>query len=380
MQNCLFLKDKKFLVLGLTESPYEVRYINRFYDQAKDLGIEKNIYFYAYEIKLLDFIPRSQIIFDDKLANFVRTKDHKFYEDFLNCALLKKAKAIIPRVVHPEYLYSSLICMDQRPEISLGGYGFELFIRSRSRANIVKKILKLNNISGLLLHTIGGREAKLPEKTLTKDNLSKKIILNTEPLFDSLSKYQGDKIIARNFFNLDQNKKLILFFGSFYPWKGPDILLKAIDFLDNTYKVIFAGNTDSYFGEITNFEKKNVFLIDKPTDDVMYKLFHACDLVACPYGPTYEFSSSSVFMSSILSGKASVVPNIEPFVTVINNYKCGEVFNLEDSFSLAQAIKKISENIDNNPNFYNSKLINFCNSIISWEEILNFHMNFSSNV
>ena len=43
----------------------------------------------------------------------------------------------------------------------------------------------------------------------------------------------------------------------------------------------------------------------------MYKLFHASDIIVCPYGPTYEYGTSNVCMSALLSEKPLVCPSIE---------------------------------------------------------------------
>ena len=225
----------------------------------------------------------------------------------------------------------------------------------------------------MLRHTIGGKDSKWPDEFLKNEEFANKIVLNSEPLFDSIDKYKGDKDEAKIFFGIDTKKIVILFFGSFYPWKGPDLLLDAIKFLDNSFQIIFAGNTDTYPKDLSNFKKENILLFDKPGDHEMYKLFHASDIVTCPYGPTYKYSSSSVFMSSILSSKPAVVPSFEPFKNVIDTYKCGELFDQGDLNSFVNSINIISNNIKEDPSYYNLNFDRYISSIITWEEIIKFH-------
>ena len=78
-------------------------------------------------------------------------------------------------------------------------------------------------------------------------------------------------------------------------------------------------------------------------------------------------------MSALLSEKPLVCPSIEPFTSFIENYKCGETFISNDSVDLANAINKISRNI----NLYETQtklaLPEFVKSIIKWEDIIKFH-------
>lgn len=361
------------LILSLTESPYEVRYLKMFYEISRKFDFDSDIYYYSYGNLLSEYIPSKQIINDDILNDYLINKDFRIYDNFFKCAKEMNANVIIPRVIFPEFLYSTILALDNCPKISLSGYAFELFIRSSSRANIVKKILEINEVSGLLLHTIGGQKAKWPPSINLQENLIKKVKLTSEPLFDSLSKYTGDKIKCRNDLGLNDQKNIILFFGSMYPWKGTDILLDSLKFLRNNVYCIFAGNTQTYGSNLDKLNKENILLIDKPSDDLMYKLFHASDIVICPYGPSYEYGTSSVCISSILCSKPVVCPSVEPFVSVIEKYKCGELFTPNDVYSLSNAIDKIFYEEKINKYSYHRDL--FIKSIESWANILSYHMN-----
>ncbi len=361
----------KFLILSLTESPFEIRYLKKFYETSREINIASDIYYYSYGNLLSEFIPSNQIIYDDLLNDYVINKDFRLYDNFFKCANEKNANVIIPRVIHPEFLYSTISALENCPKISLSGYAFELFIRSSSRANIVKKILEKKEVSGLMLHTIAGKDAKWPPSINLQDKLIKKIKLTSEPLFDSLSKYTGDKFKCRNDLGLNDKKNIILFFGSMYPWKGADTLLDSLKFLKNNVHCIFAGNTQTYGSNLDKLNKENIILIDKPSDDLMYKLFHACDIVICPYGPSYAYGTSSVCISSILSSKPVVCPSIEPFVSVIEKYKCGELFTPNDHHSLSSAIDKVFN--EEKINKYSAHRDLFVKSINCWRNILDYH-------
>ena len=59
----------KRLILSLTESPYEVRYLKMFYETSREFNFDDNIYYYSYGDLLSEYIPSKQIINDDRLHN-----------------------------------------------------------------------------------------------------------------------------------------------------------------------------------------------------------------------------------------------------------------------------------------------------------------------
>ena len=363
------------IVLSLTESLYEMRYIRKFFEKTKDMGIDSDFIYYTHGDFFSNIIPKKRIFIDYKLDNYLKIKDHRFYEDYLNFVVKNGSKAIIPRVIHPEFLYSSIISLKKCPNISLSGYAFELFIRSKSRANIVKKILELEKVKGLLLHTIGGKNAKWPPELEIDKNIRNKINIDAEPLLDSLTKFKGNKSKARKELSLKKNQKILLFFGTMYPWKGPETLLNSLEYLEDDFHIIFGGNIKTFYGDLEKLNNSKITLIDKPSDSLMYKLFHASDIVVCPYGTTYEYGTSNVCMSALLSKKPLVCPDLEPFTSFIQKYNCGEAFLSNNSIDLAKTINKISKNLGLYESQSKLGFNDFVKALIKWESIIRFHLN-----
>ena len=150
----------------------------------------------------------------------------------------------------------------------------------------------------------------------------KKCTLSPHPLFDNFGP-PIDKITARNYFGLNENHKVLLFFGFIRPYKGLDLLLEAMAKLKmDDLKLIIAGEfyTDEkpYFEMVERFgigEKlvwKNHFI----SNEEVGIYFCAADLVVQPYkhatqsGVTqiaYHFEKPMIVTN--VGGLAEIVPD-----------------------------------------------------------------------
>lgn len=150
----------------------------------------------------------------------------------------------------------------------------------------------------------------------------KKCTLSPHPLFDNFGP-PIDKTTARNYFGLNENHKVLLFFGFIRPYKGLDLLLEAMAKLKmDDLKLIIAGEfyTDEkpYFEMVERLgigEKlvwKNHFI----SNEEVGIYFCAADLVVQPYkhatqsGVTqiaYHFEKPMIVTN--VGGLAEIVPD-----------------------------------------------------------------------
>jgi len=97
-----------------------------------------------------------------------------------------------------------------------------------------------------------------------------------------------DKHNARGRLNIPLNSKVLLFFGLIRDYKGLDVLLEAMNTLDENYYLIVAGEVygddQSYLKQIENIPKAHVLMHNSyiPDDEVKY-YFSASDLCVLPY-------------------------------------------------------------------------------------------------
>ena len=93
---------------------------------------------------------------------------------------------------------------------------------------------------------------------------------------------------AREHFNIPLNSKVLLFFGLIRDYKGLDVLLEAMNDLDETYYLIVAGEVygddQTYLKQIENISKAHVLMHNRYIpDDEVKRYFSASDLCVLPY-------------------------------------------------------------------------------------------------
>jgi len=115
-----------------------------------------------------------------------------------------------------------------------------------------------------------------------------KVLVSPHPIYDQY-KSKIDKQTASAELGINPDKKNLLFFGLIREYKGLDILIEAMSFLDNTYQLIIAG--ESY----ENFQKYQALINKSPLksnikvleqyipDDMVTTLFSAADVLVLPY-------------------------------------------------------------------------------------------------
>lgn len=115
-----------------------------------------------------------------------------------------------------------------------------------------------------------------------------KILLQPHPIYQQ---YSGkiDKSIANKKLNLLNDKKNLLFFGLIRDYKGLDLLINSMSYLDESYQLVIAGESygsfDKYMELINQSplrEQITVFEQYIP-DDMVSVLFSAADVLVLPY-------------------------------------------------------------------------------------------------
>ncbi|HPB89099.1 MAG TPA: glycosyltransferase [Bacteroidales bacterium] len=126
--------------------------------------------------------------------------------------------------------------------------------------------------------------------SLTPD---KPYILQPHPLYDHFgAKMEKEKACER--LGIKPDKKNLLFFGLIRDYKGLDLLIEAMKHLDDSYRLIIAGESygsfDKYQEQIKNLIAKNSSLAERIVvfnryidDDEVPAFFSASDLCVLPY-------------------------------------------------------------------------------------------------
>ncbi len=124
-------------------------------------------------------------------------------------------------------------------------------------------------------------------------------ITKAHPLFNHFGN-KKDSIEAKKTLGLDLDKKTLLFFGLIRDYKGLDLLIEAMNQLDDSYQLVIAGESygsfDKYREQINrNKNIKNIKVFNTYISDAEVPLFFsAADVCVLPYKSATQSGISSI--------------------------------------------------------------------------------------
>lgn len=167
------------------------------------------------------------------------------------------------------------------------------------------------------------------------------ILINPHPVYDHY-KERINKSEACRELNIKPDKKNLLFFGLIREYKGLDILIKAMSFLDESYQLIIAGESYDDFNKYQslidqsplkeNITVKNQYI----PDDMVTLLFSASDALILPYRSATQ---SGVLLLAYQMETPVITTNVGTLGDTISTAKTGIVVNEADPESIANGIK-----------------------------------------
>ncbi|MGB9663935.1 MAG: glycosyltransferase [Ignavibacteria bacterium] len=175
----------------------------------------------------------------------------------------------------------------------------------------------------------------------------KKVFRSTLPIYDCYGFNQSlSKLEARKKLGIDENKRVLLFFGYVRAYKGLMNLIEAMPYLlkeNENYFLLIVGefyeSKDKYFERIKKLNiGKNVLVIDEfvPNEEVgLY--YSAADLVVLPYNSATQ---SGILNIAYGFKKPVVVTNVGGLPELVENGKTGFIVEPQNPLALAEGIKK----------------------------------------
>ncbi len=169
-----------------------------------------------------------------------------------------------------------------------------------------------------------------------------KQIMKRHPLYNHF----GEKLSvkqARQQLKIDESKKTLLFFGLIRDYKGLDLLLEAMNLLDDTYQLVIAGECygsfDTYQKQIDNNKNKdNIHLFQRYIDDSEVPLFFsATDVCVLPYKTATQ---SGIAAISYHFEVPLVITDTGGLKEMVETPNTGLVCKSIDSQSIAHTIKQ----------------------------------------
>ncbi len=184
-------------------------------------------------------------------------------------------------------------------------------------------------------------------KTIVKNPIYK---INVHPAYNFFKMKDMTKEQARELLHIEEDEKVLLFFGLIREYKGLHHLLNAMPEIKKEVRGIrlliageFCGNKEEYEDMICESEIKNIVDIyggHLPTEEVE-KFFAACDLVVLPYESATQ---SGVIQVAYSFDKAVLATNVGGLPDVVENGETGYIVEPQNPSEIAEAVKDFFEN------------------------------------
>lgn len=152
---------------------------------------------------------------------------------------------------------------------------------------------------------------------------------------------------CRKRLNLPLDKKIVLYTGHLYKWKGPQVLAEASQYLPKDVEVYFVGGTEEDVKKFelrtSNFELN--IIGHRPYSEMPYWL-KAADVLVLPNTAKEEISkywTSPLKLFEYMASKRPIVASDLPSVREILNEDNSVLAKPDDSKSLAGGIEKVLE-------------------------------------
>jgi glycosyltransferase involved in cell wall biosynthesis len=146
---------------------------------------------------------------------------------------------------------------------------------------------------------------------------------------------------ARQLLGIAPDAKVALFFGAMKQYKGVDILVQAIESMDESGEFWLVGAPDAeHEALIPNFNKKNVHIVaDYVPANEVWRYHLAADLVIFPYRHIFQ---SAALITALAYGKAVVVTDVGGMPETLDGN--GWLVPPEDSAALAAVLREALSN------------------------------------
>ncbi len=258
------------------------------------------------------------------------------------------------------YFFSAKKINKEKSDLYISNYWMTFFGPSMG---IIARLLNKNTKQIAILHNVIPHEKRFFDKPFNRFFLNKTdgfVVMSDIVLKDLLSlkpnakyiridhpiyNHFGNKINqkeAQEKLNLSSDKKTILFFGFIRDYKGLDLLIEAMDLLDNSYQLIVAGEVygsfDKYNTIINNSNsKERIHLFNKYiSDDEVSIYFSAADVCVLPYKSATQSGITAIANHFTLPIIATDVGGLKE---TINHNKTGLIINQPKKEQISESIE-----------------------------------------
>lgn len=153
------------------------------------------------------------------------------------------------------------------------------------------------------------------------------------------------KIESRDKLSLPKDKKIVMYTGHLYGWKGVDTLAKSADFLDSDTVVVFVGGTDECIEKFKNkYTSKNILILGRKLHKEIPYYLKSADVLVLPNTAKDETSrlyTSPMKLFEYMASGAPIVASDLPSIKEVLNNKNGFFFKPDSPKLLAEKIIQV---------------------------------------
>ncbi len=151
-------------------------------------------------------------------------------------------------------------------------------------------------------------------------------------------------------YRVDPNKKIVLYTGHFYGWKGADTLAEAASHLPTDVEVVLMGGVDKELADFKKrYENESVHVIGFQPRDRIPTLLKSADVLVLPNSATPKISSHYTSPLKLFQYMASGIPIVAsdvPSSREILSDETASWFKPDDEQSLAETIEHVLSHPD----------------------------------
>jgi Glycosyltransferase len=179
-------------------------------------------------------------------------------------------------------------------------------------------------------------------KLLTKDP---QYVLTPHPLYDRFGESM-EKSTARKKLGIDKDKKAVLFFGLIRDYKGLDLLIDAMEYLDDDYQLIIAGECygsfEKYQEQIDISKAKDYIFVHNRyiSDEEIPAFFSSADALILPYRSATQSGVAALACHYNLPMVSTPVGDFKDSIDIANT---GVVTDFISAPDIAKGIRTLLE-------------------------------------
>lgn len=198
--------------------------------------------------------------------------------------------------------------------------------------------LALKSMKGYVVHAANERER------LSEVIPAARVKLGFHPLYDQFPNVEISQTEARRRLGIEEEAKIVLYFGLIRPYKGVDLLVEAASRLDdvNGLKILICGEIyeqrDRLLQKIARVPADRIELIDRyiPNEEVAL-YFRVADLIALPYRSATQ---SGVIPIAYACGRPVLATRVGGLTEVVEEGESGYLVEPGDAGEIAAAVRK----------------------------------------